>query len=63
MHGGHFTFRKNPKGGTLIEALKKLAPYLPEGVDPDELSPSTLQKIIKDAHQKRDRKKHGSADQ
>ena len=46
VHGGHFTFQKNPKGGTLIEALKKLASYLPEGVDPHELSSATLQRIM-----------------
>jgi hypothetical protein len=57
LHGGHFTFRKYPKGGTLVEALKKLALYLPEGVDPDKLSSNTLQRIINDAHRERNKSK------
>jgi hypothetical protein len=52
LHGGHLTFQKDPKGGTLIEVLKKLAPYLPEGVAPHELSSATLQRIV-DAYRER----------
>jgi hypothetical protein len=48
LHGGNLTFDKNVKEGTLVEALNELMPYLPEGVDPDKLSPTTLQRI-KDA--------------
>jgi hypothetical protein len=51
FHGGKLTFDKNIKEGTLMEALGELAPYLPEGVHPDKLSPPTLQRI-KDAASK-----------
>jgi hypothetical protein len=51
LNGGTFT-QKNIRRGTLIEALELLAPYLPKGVDPEKLHPSTLQRIM-DAHRKR----------
>jgi len=52
LNGGTFTLEKNIRRGTLIEALELLAPYLPKGVDPEKLHPSTLQRIM-DAHRKR----------
>jgi hypothetical protein len=52
LNGGTFTLEKNIERGTLIEALELLAPYLPKGVDPEKLSPSTLQRIL-DTHRKR----------
>jgi hypothetical protein len=52
LHGGRFTLEKNIRRGTLIEALELLAPYFPEGVAPEKLSSSTLQRIL-DAHRRR----------
>ena len=52
LHGGTFSLEKNIRRGTLLEALKLLAPYFPEGVAPEKLSPSTLQRIV-DAHRRR----------
>jgi hypothetical protein len=56
------TFDKNEEKGTLIEALRELAPYLPEGVHPDKLSPSNLQRI-KDAASRSAREKRELLDQ
>jgi hypothetical protein len=52
LHGGTFTLEKNIRRGTLIEALELFAPYLPKGVAPEKLSPSTMQRIM-DAHRRR----------
>ena len=62
FNGGKLTFDKNTKEGTLIEALRELAPYLPEGVDPDKLSSATLQRI-KDAASRAAWEKHELLDQ
>jgi hypothetical protein len=43
--GGKFTLQKNISKGTLMSAIELLAPYLPPGVIPKLLSPSTLQRI------------------
>jgi hypothetical protein len=52
LNGGALTLEKNNSKGSLIEALALLAPYLPEGVDPEKLSASTLQRIVT-THRKR----------
>jgi hypothetical protein len=49
LHGGVLTFDKNIREGTLIDALRESAPYLPEGVHPDKLSSPNLQRIKDDA--------------
>ena len=43
--GGRFTLEKNIRTGTLIDAIKLLTPYLPEGVVPKRLPSSTLQRL------------------
>jgi hypothetical protein len=43
--GGRLALDKNRGTGSLIEAIEMLAPYLPNGVVPKPLSPSTLQRI------------------
>jgi hypothetical protein len=45
MAEGNFSFEKYLGRGSLIKALKKLAPYLPEGLDPHKLPRTTLQRI------------------
>ena len=62
LHGGRLSFDKNVKEGALIEALNKLTPYLPQGVDPGKLSASTLQRI-KDAASRAARQRHPPLDQ
>jgi hypothetical protein len=52
FNGGNLTFEKHQGRGTLKKALKKLAPYLPQGVAPVELPLTTLQRI-KSAQRKR----------
>ena len=49
---GNLTFEKHQGKGTLKKALKKLAPFLPRGIDPDKLPHATLQRI-KSAQQRR----------
>jgi hypothetical protein len=46
---GGLTLEKNIRGGSLIEAVDLLAPYLPDRLALSRLSTSTLQRI-KDAH-------------
>jgi hypothetical protein len=43
--GGTLTFEKNVRSGTLIDAVTLLTEHLPEGVNPEKLSASTLQRI------------------
>jgi hypothetical protein len=43
--GGRYTLEKNIQKGTVIEAIDILAPYLPDGFVPKNLSFSTLQRI------------------
>jgi hypothetical protein len=43
--GGNLTLQKYTQEGTLIEALKMLAPYLPKDVAAEKLPSSTLQRI------------------
>jgi hypothetical protein len=43
--GGTLTFEKNAGRGTLIDAIKLLTEHLPEGIAPEKLSMSTLQRI------------------
>jgi hypothetical protein len=43
--GGTLTLEKNIGRGTLIDAIKLLTEHLPEGVAPEKLSVSTLQRI------------------
>ena len=42
---GGFTLEKNIRKGTLIKAIKMLAPYLPNGFVPKRLPTSTLQRL------------------
>jgi hypothetical protein len=44
-YDGEFTFGKNDKKGTLIDALNILRPHLPKGVVPNALPYGTIQKI------------------
>jgi hypothetical protein len=46
-HGGRLGLQKNAKKGALLDAIKLLAPHLPDGFVPKRLSASTLQRIIK----------------
>jgi hypothetical protein len=43
--GGKLSFEKNTPKGELIEAMRRLAPYLPDRFVPKALSGSTLQKL------------------
>ena len=43
--GGTLTFEKNARSGTLIDAVTLLTEHLPEGVNAEKLSASTLQRI------------------
>jgi hypothetical protein len=43
--GGNLSHEKNIGRGTLLEAVKLLAPYLPEGFEPSSLSMSTYQRL------------------
>lgn len=43
--GGRLKLDKTPKTGSLIEALEKLTPYLPDGFEPNALSGSTFQRL------------------
>jgi hypothetical protein len=45
---GHFTFDKNPGSGTLAQALNLIRRYLPEGLVPDPLPFSTIQRLKTD---------------
>ena len=42
---GRFTLEKNIRTGTLIDAVKILAPFLPDGIVPKRLPTSTLQRL------------------
>jgi len=42
---GSLTFEKETPRGTLVDAIKKLAPYLPDGFVPDPPPGSTLQRL------------------
>jgi hypothetical protein len=44
--GGRLGLQKNIKKGALLDAIKLLAPHLPDGFVPKRLSASTLQNII-----------------
>jgi hypothetical protein len=44
--GGRLGLQKNIKKGPLLEAIKILAPHLPDGFVPKNMSASTLQRII-----------------
>jgi len=46
-YGGRLGLQKNFKKGALLDAIKLLAPHLPDGFVPKRLSASTLQRIIK----------------
>jgi hypothetical protein len=43
--GGTLSLEKTARRGTLIKAIEHLTGYLPEGIDPEKLSASTLQRI------------------
>jgi hypothetical protein len=45
-HGGRLGLQKNIPKGALLEAIKIVAPHLPDGFVPKRLSASTLQNII-----------------
>ena len=44
-YGGRLTLEKNNGRGTLIDALRVIAPHVPKGMVPPALSGSTLQRI------------------
>jgi hypothetical protein len=46
VFGGRLGLQKNIQKGALLEAIKIVAPHLPEGFVPKRLSASTLQRII-----------------
>jgi hypothetical protein len=46
-HGGRLGLQKNISKGALLDAIKLLAPHLPDGFVPKRLSASTLQRIIR----------------
>jgi hypothetical protein len=46
-NGGRLGLQKNIPKGALLEAIKIVAPHLPDGFVPKRLSASTLQRIIK----------------
>jgi hypothetical protein len=46
-YDGRLGLQKNIKKGALLDAIKLLAPHLPDGFVPKRLSASTLQRIIK----------------
>ena len=43
--GGDLTFDRNYESGTLIEAIKILGPYLPNGVVPTRLRLPTIERV------------------
>jgi hypothetical protein len=45
-YGGRLGLQKNIRKGALLEAIKIVAPHLPDGFVPKSLSASTLQRII-----------------
>jgi hypothetical protein len=45
-YGGRLGLQKNIPEGALLEAIKIVAPHLPDGFVPKSLSASTLQRII-----------------
>jgi hypothetical protein len=51
VNGGDLSFDKNYRTGTLLDAMKILAPHLPDGVVPDKPPLGILQRLITEYRQ------------